>query len=501
MLLRPRRAPPAELPLTLDADASIHTGVYDALRSAVLEGRLRSGARLPSTRDLAAQLGVARGSVVAAFERLSAEGYVATRVGAGTFVASTLPDAWFRAPAGDAVRARRPAGPRLSARGRSLARSPFPFSLSDAPATWPKPFRAHAPAVAEFPHGIWARLVARHARRPTATLLATGDPRGLRPLREALADHLRMVRGVDAPANRIVIVPSVQQALQIAALATLDPGDAAWVEDPGYAGAAAALRAAGARVVPVAVDAHGLDVARGVARAPDARIAYVTPAHQAPLGMTMPAARRLALLDWAESNGAWVFEDDYDSEFRYEGPPLAALARLDRTSTGSVIHAGSFSKTLFPAVRLAYAVVPDGLIGAFLALKATLDRYTQPLLQAVVADFLAEGHFARHLRRMRVLYAERRAALLTALAAELDGAAGAVVVGSSAGLDLTVRFPGVDDAALVAALARESVEAVALSSQAIAAPRPAGLVLGFAAFPPARLRRAAAVLGRVVRRM
>ena len=476
-----------DLPLTLDTSGvPLHRALYDALRKAILEGRLEAGARLPSSRELARQLGVARGTVVAVFEQCISEGYLATRTGSGTFVAAELPDAWFkarRAPAAGPRVAR--AEPHLSRWARSLDGSPFPTG----PLRASRPFRAHIPDVGAFPRGEWARLVARRARQSSASLLTDIDPHGYRPLREALADRLRLARGVVCSTEQVIITPSVQQALDLAARLVLDPGDRAWIEDPAYVGARASLEAAGAAVVPIPVDDRGLDVAHGIACAPDARLAYVTPAHQAPLGVTLSLERRLMLLDWARRRGAWIFEDDYDSEFRYEGRPLPALQGIDRA--GVVLHAGSFSKTLFPSLRLAYVIVPDALLDRFVAAKTIVDRFTPPFAQAVLADFLVEGHFGRHLRRMRELYAERRAALLDALASELGD--GLEVIGANAGLDVSAWLPsGVDDRAAVRALEGASIEAFALSMQAINPPARGGVLLGFAAFSPARLRRSAA---------
>ena len=485
-----RSARTLDFPITLEtSEISRHRALYDALRAAILEGRLKAGARLPSTRDFAHQLGVARGTVVAVFEECVEEGYLSTRVGAGTFVATELPDAWFRARRAPAVAPRiARSTPHLSRWARSLdAGAPF----HTGPQRAPRPFRAHIPAIEAFPREEWGRLVARHGRQASAALLSDCDVRGYRPLREALVEHLRLARGVVCSIDQLIITPSVQQALDLVARLVLDPGDRAWLEDPGYIGARAALTAAGAAIVPVPVDDRGLVVARGIAVAPDARLAYVTPAHQAPLGVTLSLDRRLVLLDWAAKRGAWIFEDDYDSEFRYEGRPVPALQGIDRA--GVVIHAGAFSKTLFPALRLAYAVVPDALLDRFLAAKSIVDRCTPPFAQAVLTEFLAEGHFGRHLRRMRALYAERRAALLGALASELGEEL--EVIGASAGLDLCAWLPGgVDDRTVEHALAGAAIEATALSPQALTPLARGGLQLGFAAFSPARLRKSVTAL-------
>ena len=484
-----RSARVLDLPLTLETSGvPLHRALYDALRRAILEGRLEAGARLPSSRELARQLDVARGTVVAVFEQCMSEGYLATRNGSGTFVAAELPDAWFEAKRAPAKRPRGArAEPHLSRWARSLDTSPFPTKPQRAM----RPFFAHTPDVGAFPREEWARLVARRARQSSSSLLTDIDPHGYRPLREALAEHLRVARGVVCSTDQVVITPSVQQALDLAARLVLDPGDRAWIEDPAYVGARASLTAAGAEVIPIPVDERGLDVAHGIACAPGARLAYVTPAHQAPLGVTLSLERRLMLLDWAQSRGAWIFEDDYDSEFRYEGRPLPALQGIDRA--GVVLHAGSFSKTLFPSLRLAYVIVPDGLLDRFIAAKTIVDRFTPPFAQAVLADFLVEGHFGRHLRRMRERYAERRDALLGALASELGD--GLEVIGAAAGLDLSAWLPrGVDDRAAMRALEAASIDAMALSLQAINPPERGGLLLGFAPFSPARLRKSAATM-------
>ncbi|MDC3955529.1 PLP-dependent aminotransferase family protein [Polyangium jinanense] len=461
----------------------MHRAAYDALRGAILEGRLRPGARLPSTRDLAEQLGVARGTVVAAFGQLAAEGYIVGRHGSGTFVSSDLPDAWLQVKPPGAKRRARPRAPHLSRWGAGLDASKNPFGRSGTL----RPFRAHLPALDVFPHEAWSRMVTRAARRAVGTRLADIDIRGVRVLREAIAEHLRVARGVSCSAEQVIVMPSVQQALDITARLVLDPGDRVWMEDPGYVGVRPLLECLGAEIVPLPIDEDGLDVAAGIERAPDARLAYVTPAHQAPLGVTLSIERRLALLDWAAAHGAWIFEDDYDSEYRYEGRPLAALQGLD--DAGVVIHAGSFSKTMSPALRLAYVIVPDALLDRFVTAKSVLDRFTPPLAQTALAEFISEGHFVSHLRRMRELYAERRAALLEAITSELGGAI--EVIGSNAGLALCVWLPpGVDDRAAASAIAAHSVVATPLSALAIRPLQRGGLLLGFAAFKPARLRAA-----------
>ncbi len=480
-----------ELPIELSnrGDVPLQRSLYDALRDAMLNGRLPPSTRLPSSRDLGRQLGVARGTVVAVYEQLRSEGYLAARIGSGTVVADTLPDRWFHARTPDAKPVGRPSVA-LSRRGKLLSSSPFVGS----PRTQPRPFRAHVPAVDAFPSALWGRLVSKRARNDERLLLSDADVRGYRPLRAALAEHLRVSRGVACTEEQLVILPSVQQALDLAARLLLDPGDEIWMEDPGYTGARVVLAAAGAKVVPVPVDAHGLDVAAGVRRAPSARMAYVTPGHQAPLGVTMTLERRMALLSWAAKRRALVIEDDYDSEYRYEGKAVPALFGLDRA--GVVLHTGTFSKTMLPSLRLAYAVVPERLVDAFVSAKSVLDRFTPPLGQAALADFIEGGHFGRHLRGMRALYAERRRALLDAIGTELDDAV--EVVGASAGLDVAVRLPKrVEDRVAERELEALGIESIALSRQALARRDVNGLLFGFAAFSPARLRKSVATLAAV----
>jgi GntR family transcriptional regulator/MocR family aminotransferase len=482
----PPRTHALDLPLDLGQHGeSIHRGLYGALRAAMLEGRVPAGSRLPSTRALADQLGVARGTVVAVFEQLRAEGYVTGRVGSGTRVAASLPDAWFKTQGVSAARApaKRPA-PTLSRWGRSLQRS------RNEPLGTPRPFRAHLPAVDAFPSELWGQMVARRAR-DEKLLLGEAATRGYAPLCEAVAGYLRSSRGVSCTAEQVVILPSTQQVLDLMARLVLDPGDQVWIENPGYRGARAVFEAAGASVVPVPVDDSGLVVEAGMRRAPSARLVYVTPSHQAPLGVTLSLERRMALLEWAAERGSIVIEDDYDSEYRYESRPLPALQGLDRA--GLVVHTGTFSKTLLPSLRLAYAVVPEPLLDRLLSAKAVADRFTPPLLQAALTDFIEAGHFARHLRRMRELYAERRAALLAALASELAGVV--TVVGASAGLELSLLLAhGVDDREVERDLAAAGVEAQALSRHAIEPLARGGLMLGFSPFSPARLRKAVSLM-------
>jgi GntR family transcriptional regulator/MocR family aminotransferase len=491
-----RRAVVSVGPLALDRGSPVPLArqLYDGLREAILAGRLRPAARLPSTRVLAADLGASRNTVLAAFGQLVAEGYLEGRVGAGTTVARALPEALLRArpEAGrDAGEGRRP---RLSRRGARLAGAATALARG-TPVL--RPFRPGLPGLDAFPFDVWARLVARRWRRAPRQLLDYGDPAGHGPLREAIAAYLRESRAVRCEAAQVIVVSGAQQAVDLAARVLLDPGDRAWIEEPGYPGARGALAAAGVRVAAVPVDQEGLDVRAGAARAPDARLVHVTPSHQYPLGVTMSLNRRLALLEWAAGRGAWVLEDDYDSEYRYAGRPLAALQGLD--PAGRVIYAGTFSKVLFPALRLGYLVVPPALVDAFVGARALSDRHPPSVTQAALADFIEAGHFARHIRRTRALYAERQAALVRAAAGALEGLL--TVRPAESGMHLVGWLPdGADDRVAADAARRHGVEAPPLTAYRVRRGPAGGLILGYAAFSPRELtdgvgRLAAALRG------
>ncbi len=491
----PRRNGSPLLTLPLDASAArpLFGQVYDGLRAAILDGTLAPGARLPATRGLASELGVSRNTVLNAYEQLLAEGYLEGRAGSGTFVPQCLPEELLQVRAGRTCLP--PPGPRrgLSRRGELMARTRVSATRTEGE---PRAFRPGVPALDAFPFRLWARLAERHWRRPARDLLGYGEAAGYRPLREAVAAHAAASRAVRCSPEQVVVVNGSQQALDLAARVLLDPGDAAWIEDPGYPGARGALLAAGVRLAPVPVDGEGLDVSAGVRRCPRARLAYVTPSHQYPLGVTLSLGRRLALLDWARRAKAWVVEDDYDSEFRYAGRPLAALQGLDRD--GRVLYVGTFSKVLFPSLRLGYLIVPPDLVEPFERARALADAHGPLLPQAVLADFLAEGHFVRHVRRMRTLYAERQAMLVREAARELGGR---LEVGpSESGLHLVGWLPpGVDDRAASARAEAFGVEAPALSAYRVGPGPRGGLMLGYAACDARQVRdgvrRLAAALG------
>ncbi|MDQ6692930.1 MAG: PLP-dependent aminotransferase family protein, partial [Chloroflexota bacterium] len=440
MAKRSSTLPIASIELEPTLPLPIYRQLYDQLRQAILTGRLKGGTRLPSTRLFADELGVARNTVLNAFEQLLAEGYLYSRIGAGTYVATVLPEELLNAEppsdqAGHALRT----GRRLSQRGRQLAAAAVEPYL---PAERFPAFKLGMPALDSFPFKLWGQLWAARWGSTPRELLTYGEAAGYRELREAIAGYLRSARAVRCEADQVIIVAGTQQGMDLAARLLLDEGDEAWIEDPGYLGAWGALASAGARPCPVPVDSEGLNVEAGMASCPGARLAYVSPSHQHPLGVTMSLRRRLALLDWASRNGAWIIEDDYDSEYRYSGRPLATLQGLDRD--GRVIYIGTFSKVLFPGLRLAYLVVPPDMVDPFVAARTYADRASPLQEQAVLADFIQDGHFARHIRRMRELYGERQGLLVETVKVQMAGLLD--VTPSPAGMHLVGWLPeGSDD--------------------------------------------------------
>ena len=478
-----RTLPPGILPVVaIDRTSSkpLYKQLYEGYRDAIVERRLSGGQRLPSTRSLAAELQISRIPVLGAFEQLLAEGYFETRPGAGTFVARSLPDVRPRPASQPATGS--PAEPAAPGR-RTVARRPTQVLLHDEPGPWTaglEPFQCPSPPVDRFPTKVWSALVARHSRRfDPGQLHYHRDPMGLPSLRETVARYLRTSRAVRCEAGQIMVVSGSQQALDLASRVLLDDGSPVWIEEPGYWGARHALQMAGARLVPVPVDGEGLDVDAGIARCPGPRAVYVTPSHQLPLGMTMSASRRLKLLDWARRRGVWIIEDDYDGEYRYGNLPVASLQGLDRDSR--VIYIGTFTKSLFPAIRLGYIVLPPDLVAPFVAVRRAMDMFSPPFVQSVLADFIQEGHFERHLRRTRLLCRQRRRALVFALGERLGSQLR--VIGDQAGMFLTtVLEKGRRDREVATRAALQGVRTFPLSECYMGRTRRQGLVLGYGGF-------------------
>ena len=450
--------------------------LYGELRSAILDGRLAPGARLPSSRDFASQYQLSRGTVVSVLERLQAEGYVSSRVGFGTWINRVEPPRPARQPA---------TTPAYIRRVISTYKRPQPW-VDLAFAERIRPFRIGVPAIDEFPSEVWGRIAADRARNFRSWLKKEADRRGNRPLRDAIAEYLRTSRGVRCTAEQVVLVSSIQHALDLLARLLLKKGDPIWMEDPGYFGARIAFDNAGARMIPVPVNDEGLSVSAGIKICPDARGAYVTPAHQFPLGPTMSLERRMALLSWAARAGAFVIEDDYDSEYRFEGPPVPALQSLDNHS--SVIFIGSFSKTLFPALRVGYVVLPAPLIDPFLGFRYRTDFRNSSFDQAVLCDFIVDGHLARHLRRMRNLYAERLATLMEGARQHLGGLL--EISNVRAGL-YTIGYlrNGMASRQAETLAADQGIEVLAVDRCTLRRPDPGALILGFGGFDELAIRK------------
>ena len=471
----------------------LHRQIYLKLRNAILAGRIAPGAQIPSSRELARELHVARNTVLNAVEQLITEGYLQGEHGSGTYVNRTLPDDTLRVPRLQATTARRTrTHAPLSLRSRDL---PTPSTLLP-PAGHPKPFHSAVPAVDAFPFHLWSKLVQKQWRRHPSDLLGFGEPAGYLPLRRAIAAYLTGARAVRCEADQVIIVYGTQQALDLVSRLLIDPGDPVWIEEPGYPGIRATLLAAGARLIPVCVDEEGLNVQAGVARAANARLVYVTPSHQFPLGYTMTLARRLELLNWSQRARAWILEDDYDSEYRYTSRPIPTLQGL--AAQEQVIYVGTFSKVLFPSLRLGYLVVPSALADIFTAARTVAAGYPPLIEQAVLTEFITEGHFGRHIRRMRALYQERRAVLLDEAKRELSGLLEVQV--ADAGLHAIGWLPrGIDDRSAARVAAAAGINTIPLSSFYRGPHKRSGLMLGFAAFSEPELRSGARKLARALR--
>jgi GntR family transcriptional regulator/MocR family aminotransferase len=478
-----------------DKRRSIYGQLYDWVRAAIVEGRMRPGQRLPSTRSMASELRVSRISVFNAYGQLQSEGYLETFVGSGTCVARSIPDRAFGPSAvqrGMSQRSKGDSLPRkVSKRASALSRltfEPWLHSLG--------PFRVSLPALDHFPVNAWSKLVARHARKQSLANMAYGDGLGYLPFREAIAEYLGTSRGVRCDASQILVTSGSQQALQISARALLDTRDHLLIEEPGYPGARVAFASAGVRVTPIAVDDEGIVTRRINGRRHSGCAAYVTPSHQYPLGMTMSAARRMSLLKWAMDSGSWIIEDDYDSEYRFDGRPIASLQGLDMYSR--VIYIGTFSKVLFPALRLGYMVVPKDLLPVFAAVREALDIFSPTLYQAVLTDFIREGHFASHIRRMRMVYMERRKTLVNAIRAHMGGIV--ELIGDDAGMHLVALLSsGIDDMVVSKMAAQNGISAMALSSCYMKQPSRGGLILGYAGVSPRQIHEATCKLAPIVK--
>jgi GntR family transcriptional regulator/MocR family aminotransferase len=464
------------VPIVIDRlnKRSMHRQICEWFQCAIAEGRLKAGGRVPSSRGLAAELGVSRRSVLNAYEQLYAEGYFETFVGEGTHIANSFPGQFplVKAERDDTpVHVRNDALRQISDRGPQQNDS----STRAQSNAWGA-FGVGYPALDHFPVNIWSNLIARHSRAVSRSMLAYGDPMGFGPLREAIAEYVGTVRGVRCDVSQVLVTTGSQQALQVASQVLLSEGDQVCMEDPGYPGARQAFAMANAQVVPISVDTDGINISELKSEGQRAKLVYVTPSHQYPMGMTMSVARRELLLDWASHNGAWIIEDDRGSDFRFDREPVRSLQGLD--THARVIYVGTFSQAIYPALRLGYLVLPRDLTRACSAIKAYMDVSTPTLNQSVMAEFIREGHFARHLRRMRMIYTERRNATVEVLQRDLRNSV-EVVVGK-AGLHLVILLRGgVDDAVVAGLAARSGISVIPLSSCSVKANGQCGLLLGY----------------------
>ena len=454
------------------ADAPVFRQIYQQLRSAILAGRIRPGTKLPSTRELAVRIGVSRSAAVAAFEQLLAEGYACGKTGAGTFVTSDLPEPF------SAIRARKK---RPTSSGKTATSSRELGGFGDVTSqSEERPFNLGRTLVDARTAELWRKLSARSLRSFGRHHLGYADPHGMLELRKSVSAYLQAARAVRCDAEQVVITAGTQQALDIVIRVMQGPDKQVWIEDPGYSLTHLALIAAGAKVCPVPVDQHGINVTEGIRRAAKARAVFITPSHQFPKGVVLSMARRLELLAWARESGAWIVEDDYASEFRYGGRPLASLQGLDEAER--VIYIGTLNKALFPGLRLGYAVVPASLVRAFVAARHLMDRQPSSLCQTVVAAFMEEGHFASHIRRMREMYRDQRDALITAVRHRLGDHL--TVDPPDQGMHLVAYTRrGLSDVTVERAAREHGVIVRAMSRLYVEAPARSALMLGFSGYP------------------
>jgi len=473
------------------AQRPLHRQIYDAYCASIVGGTLQPGQRVPSTRGLALELGISRIPVLTAYAQLLAEGFFQSRVGTGTVVSTSLPDqALIPEP-------RRGTGRAVGSAAGKTPRHPSGADPSQN-VPWQRGWGAFGVGQVDFdqfPLAQWNSLVTRHCRGTNANYLDYCGAMGSKRLRESLAIYLRTSRGVSCDADQIMIVSGSQQALDLCVRVLLGAGSRVWMEEPGYRFARNVFDLNGCRVVPVPVDEQGLKVAVGIKRCRHARAVLVTPSHQYPLGFTMGASRRLQLLDWAEQTQSWILEDDYDSEYRYESMPVSSLQGLDRN--GRVVYIGTFSKVLFPSLRLGYVVIPSELVGRFRAVRSAMDISPPTFGQEVLADFIGEGHFSRHIRRMRLLYQQRRNALLESLhdvfGLKLE------LTGEQAGMHLCVMLNGIRDTEIAQRAADDKLWLTPLSTSYASKVVRQGFILGFASTKaeemPHAVRKLHAALG------
>ncbi|MDD1977517.1 MULTISPECIES: MocR-like pyridoxine biosynthesis transcription factor PdxR [Pseudomonas] len=460
--------------LDRDSTTPLYRQLYLQIRKQILTGRLKGGIRLPSTRTLSQELSLSRITLLNAFDQLIAEGFLVSRTGAGTFVG----DEWERSASVEPQPAVPPTLSDLSQTMLSLRSDHFRgVSYAHCGADTPTSFLPSHGAFEAFPQVVWRRLLNRHAQKPSKALLGYGELQGLIELRQAIAEYVFDARGIDCSAQQVVIVSGAQQAFNLLAMLLLNPDDPVWMEDPGHIAARIAFQAHGCQVIPVRIDDQGINVQQGIADCPDARLVFTTPSRQHPLGVTLSHGRRLELIDWAAANQRWIIEDDCDSELRYNGRQLPALYAMDQHDR--VIYVGTFSKVLFPSLRLGYVILPNALVEPFCTMRAVMDRSPPTLLQAVTAEFMSEGHFIGHIRRMRALYQARQQCLVDVLQRRLGDFLRITPV--DAGMHLIAWLPPqLDDQEVARQLAVHGVHTYALSDYCLQRYLPPALLIGFA---------------------
>lgn len=460
-----------------EPDTTLTRWLYSELRRAILEGRLPRRAPIPPTRLLAQTYKLSRRIVVNVFDQLRDEGYLTARVGAGTTVSDSIPEDFL-----PVSRQQPKPAPRIE-----------PVNFYSRPV---RPFRPIEPELSEFPVAIWARLTARVIRGASTALLAGGDAAGYRPLRESIAAHLGSARGVACSPDHIVITSGTQQSLDLLSRTVLRAGDPVWIEDPAYTDAADAFRARNAKVVPIPVDEHGMRFDRGLRTKKLPKAIYLTPAHQFPLGASLRLDRRLDLLQWTRRHGIAIFEDDYDSEFRFSGKPVPAMKGL--SGAGHVFLLGTFNKSMFPSLRLGYIVVPEAWLDAVIEVRRQMDRYAAAIPQAALAAFLDEGHYTKHLRRMRELYGARLDSLRTETKHHLAGVLALPEIQAGLNTPAFLLDEKMSSARAASLAQQHSVEVWPLDRFAIARKDLRGLVLGFAAFNEREIRSGVIALARAL---
>ena len=493
----PRKTAPLGLALDATSSVPLHRQIGQQIRAAILERRLAPGLKLPSSRLMAAELGCARGTILLAMDQLVAEGYVVAQAASGLSVAANLPDEMLVSPKVDRRSAPAVSTPVLSRRtSAALAAQTIEESFDDSPIAFP----TGQPDRAAFPYALWAKLLEQEWRKPSWAIAGALHPFGHPGLRHAIAAYLGMARGFSCEASAVVVTSGMRQSLSLFARLILDAGQEAWIEEPGFIGTREAMAMAEIKAVPVPIDDQGFSVDAALKRAPKAKLAVVAPSHQFPIGTVLSLQRRLELLSWAERTGSWIAEDDFDGEYRYAGRPLAPLRALDRT--GRVAYLGSFSKLLFPALRLSFVVLPASLAPAALRIMTDTTTRASMLGQGALARFIADGHLAAHLRRTRLLYAERQQTLIAAAERPLKGLL--ELAPDPGGMHLIARPSAVlaatfDDHAVAAACAARGVSVSPLSACYSGRAKKHGLILGYAGTPEKDMPAALATLRTVLK--